>query len=358
MGCQAHLYRETDAASMPCAPWRYALNQPIVILHYLRLTFFPRGLCLHYHWPGAATFAEMVVPGLALLALLAATAWCAVRRPALGFVAGSFFLALSVTSSVIPVFDMIFEHRMYLSLAAMAVLVVLGAFDVLNVLLPLPVGSPRRWWLHALPVALAVAALAATTYDRNFAYAGLVDMWQDVAVKCPRNEIAQKCLGIGFVEQHRYEESIAAFRRALKLADALPVAPAPAWLAEVHTNLGASLVNTGRLAEAMRSYEEAVRIDPAYAGAYVNMGTLFGRLGDLARRGSASRRPSRDGRSMRRRITTWACCWRAPTGRPLAAVIKRRFPWTRIMPRPTTCWACPCCGTAIGRKPSSIFGGR
>jgi Flp pilus assembly protein TadD len=283
MGCQAHLYRETDAASMPCAPWRYALNQPIVILHYLRLTFFPCGLCLHYHWPGAATFAEMVVPGLALLALLAATAWCTVRRPAWGFVAGSFFLALSVTSSVIPVFDMIFEHRMYLSLAAVAVLVVLGAFDVLNVLLPLPVGFSRQRWLHALPVALAVAALAATTYDRNFAYAGLVDMWQDVAVKCPRNEIAQKCLGIGFVEQHRYEESIVAFRRALALADALPVAPAPAWLAEVHTNLGASLVNTGRLAEAMRSYEEAVRIDPAYAGAYLNMGTLFGRLGDLAR---------------------------------------------------------------------------
>ena len=283
MRCQADLYRETDAASMPWTPWQYALNQPIVIWHYLRLTFFPRGLCLHYHWPGAATFAEMIGPGLSLLVLLAATAWCMVRRPALGFVAGSFFLVLSVTSSVVPVFDMIFEHRMYLSLAAVATLVVLGGYDLLNFLVPLPPGSLRRFCLHAAPTVLAATALAATTYQRNCAYASLVDMWQDVAAKCPQNEIAAKSLGIGFVEQHRFEESIAAFRRALVLADALPAAPARVWLAEVHTNLGASFLNVGKAAEAMRAYEAAVRIDPTYAGAYLNMGTLFGKLRDPAR---------------------------------------------------------------------------
>jgi tetratricopeptide (TPR) repeat protein len=283
MRCQADLYRETDAATMPCTPWRYALNQPIVIWHYLRLAFFPRGLCLHYHWPGAATFGETIVPGLALLALLAATAWCMVRRPALGFVAGSFFLVLSVTSSVVPVFDLIFEHRMYLSLAAVTTLVALGAFDAMNFLLPLPPGSLGRRLLLAAPAAAAAVALAAATYERNFAYAGLVDMWQDVAAKCPQNEIAQKCLGIGFVEQQRYEESIAAFRRALALSDALPAAPPPAWLAEVETNLGASLLNAGRLTEAMQAYEAAVRVDPTYAGAYLNMGTLFGKLRQSAR---------------------------------------------------------------------------
>lgn len=66
MRCQANLYREIHTASMPWTPWQYALNQPIVILHYLRLSFFPRGLCLHYRWLGAATAAEMVLPGLAL----------------------------------------------------------------------------------------------------------------------------------------------------------------------------------------------------------------------------------------------------------------------------------------------------
>ena len=279
---QTDLYRELDSASMPSPPWQYALNQPIVVLHYLRLTFCPRGLCLHYLWPGAATFTAMVVPGLVLLTLLAVTAWCMVRRPALGFVAGSFFLVLSVTSSVVPVFALIFEHRMYLSLAAVATLVVLGGYDVLNWLFPLPPGSLRRRWLHALPTALIVVALAATTYDRNFAYASFLGMWQDVAAKSPDNEIAQRTLGVALAERHRYEESIAAFRRALALAQSY-AEPDPAWLAGVHTNLGASLVNTGRLAEAMHCYEEAARIDPTSAGAYVNMGTLFGKLRQPAR---------------------------------------------------------------------------
>jgi tetratricopeptide (TPR) repeat protein len=247
------------------------------------LTFFPRGLCLHYLWPGAASFAEMVVPGLTLLALLAGTVWCMVRRPALGFVAGSFFLVLSVTSSVVPVLDLIFEHRMYLSLAAVATLVVLGGYDLLNFLFPLPAGSPRRRWLHALPMVLVAIALAATTYDRNFAYASFLAMWQDVAEKAPSNALAQKSLGVGFAELHRYAESIAAFRRAIALTDSSDLAPDPVWLAGVHTNLGASLVNAGRPAEAMHCYEEAVRIDPTYAAAYVNMGTLFGKFREPAR---------------------------------------------------------------------------
>jgi tetratricopeptide (TPR) repeat protein len=274
---QAAMYRELDSALMPVTPWQYLLNQPIVILHYLRLTFFPHGLCLHYLWPGAATFAEMVAPGLVLLSLLAAAAWCMVRRPALGFVAGSFFLVLSVTSSIVPVFALIFEHRMYLSLAAVTMLVVLGGYDVLNWLFPLPPGSPRRRWLHAVPTALIVVALAATTYERNFAYASFLGMWQDVAAKSPDNEIAQRTLGVGFAERHRYEESIVAFHRAIALAHSY-AEPDPAWLAGVHTNLGASLVNMGRLAEAMHCYEEAARLDPTYAGVYVNMGTLFGKL--------------------------------------------------------------------------------
>ena len=141
---------------MPRPPWQYALNQPIVIWHYLRLTFFPRGLCLHYlgpapprsprwsfrGWRFGASGGHGVVHGSAA---------------GRGVVAGSFFLVLSVTSSVVPVFDMIFEHRMYLSLAAVAVLVVLGGYDVLSYLLPAAAGLP----------AAAMAARLAHGLDRR-----------------------------------------------------------------------------------------------------------------------------------------------------------------------------------------------
>ena len=45
--CQAHRYGELFDEKTR-TPWEYAVNQPSVILHYLRLTFFPRGQCLFY----------------------------------------------------------------------------------------------------------------------------------------------------------------------------------------------------------------------------------------------------------------------------------------------------------------------
>ncbi len=358
MRCQSDRYRELDSSAMPRTAWDYALNQPIVILHYLRLTFFPRGLCLHYLWPGAATTREIVAGSLALAAILAATAWCVVRRPALGFVAGSFFLVLAVTSSVVPVFDMIFEHRMYLSLAAVATMVVLGGYDLLGLLFPLPPGSLRRQMLHVLPMALIVVALTATTYVRNFAYSSYVGMWQDIAEKAPGNGIAQKNLGLGFAELHRYEESITAFRRALALADSMAVVPSPALPAGVYNNLGASLANTGRLAEAMHCYEDALRLDPTCSMAYVNMGTLFGKLREPALRGNASKRRSSWIRVMRRRITTWVSCWKRRMPRPPAVVIKLRSRWTPIMALRATPSASFCCAAAIDPEPSNASSGR
>ena len=74
------------------SPWEYAINQPSVILHYLRLTFFPAaGQCLFYLWHDAASLTETVAPSIALAAIVAAAGWCVVRRPPLGFVAGVSF---------------------------------------------------------------------------------------------------------------------------------------------------------------------------------------------------------------------------------------------------------------------------
>jgi cytochrome c-type biogenesis protein CcsB len=110
------------------SPLQYALSQPGVILHYLRLAFWPAGQCLDYGWPVAHGFRAIVPPLIALLALLAITLWCMVRHPMLGFVCGGFFLILGPTSSVLPLADLAFEHRMYLPLASVCVQVVLGMY--------------------------------------------------------------------------------------------------------------------------------------------------------------------------------------------------------------------------------------
>jgi len=56
-----------------------------------------------------------------------------------------------------------------------------------------------------------------------------------------------------------------------------------AWLAGVYSNMGASLINTGKLAEARDCYEKALRLDPESARAYVNLGILVAKCHELAR---------------------------------------------------------------------------
>ena len=106
----------------------YLLTQPGVLARYLRLAFWPVGQCLDYGWPPAQWPGEVVLPGLLIVGLLGLTVWALVKRPALGFLGATFFLILAPTSSFVPIRDAAFEHRMYLPLAALVTLVVLGVY--------------------------------------------------------------------------------------------------------------------------------------------------------------------------------------------------------------------------------------
>ena len=103
-----------------------------MILHYLRLAFWPHPLVLDYGWPVAQTVGE-ILPGAIVVGGLAwrrpsMPCW---RGPAWGFLGAWFFLILAPTSSVMPLADLAFEHRMYLPLAAVVTVTVLGGYRLL-----------------------------------------------------------------------------------------------------------------------------------------------------------------------------------------------------------------------------------
>src|SRR5581483_8461986 len=77
---------------------QYALAQPRAILQYLRLAFWPAGLCQDYGW-AVSEAAAGVVHVLLLGLLLAATVWAWRRKPEIGFLGAWFFLILLPTSS-------------------------------------------------------------------------------------------------------------------------------------------------------------------------------------------------------------------------------------------------------------------
>jgi hypothetical protein len=109
------------------SPWSYALTQCVAIVHYLRLCLLPWPLVFDYGTALAHGVAAVLPCALVVLGLVAATAWALVWRPALGFLGAAFFAILAPSSSFVPVATQTMaEHRMYLPLAPVAVLVVLG----------------------------------------------------------------------------------------------------------------------------------------------------------------------------------------------------------------------------------------
>jgi tetratricopeptide (TPR) repeat protein len=249
--------------------WEYLLSQPGVILHYLRLSFWPHPLVLDYGWPVART-AGAILPGLAVVGGLALAAiWALWRRPEWGFLGVCFFLILAPTSSFMPVADLCCEHRMYLPLAAVVIAVVLGGYAAATS--RLAAGLPA-WVMPTLCGGVAVVALglAITTWQRNRDYETALSIWQDTVAKVPGNWRAQDNLSDALFHLGRFEDAVACARQALKFNDD----SAPAYY-----NLGASLARLGKTDEALACYEKALEIDSDYIQAHTNLGA------NLANRG-------------------------------------------------------------------------
>jgi protein O-mannosyl-transferase len=256
-------YKETS-------PLRYALTQPGAVLQYLRLTFWPNRLCLDYGWPwrgpDVQETSEVLWGQIVVAALLAATVWACKRRPALGFLGVWFFLILAPTSSFVPVADAVVEHRMYLPLAAVVTLVVVGVFEIGRRLLS------RRGVtvLGCVGTACVVALFTSLTLQRNRDYRSAVIMWQDVTEKRPNNSRAHNNLGFVMRQAGRVQEAIAQCEQALQID--------PDYT-DAHNNLGIALMGQGRLQEAVEQWELALRIEPNYPDAHYNLGVAMEKAG-------------------------------------------------------------------------------
>jgi tetratricopeptide (TPR) repeat protein len=244
-------------------PLLYAQSQFGVILHYLRLAFWPTGLCLDYFWPIARSARE-IAPGAAVVGiLLAATVWALVRRPGWGFIGALFFLVLAPTSSIMPIQDLAVEHRMYVPLAAVVAAVVVAAFLLVR-RLDLGVGA-----LLALCAAGAVA-LGIATYRRNADYRTTRSIYEDTVAKRPENPRAWVSLGAEKGRAGEYDEALKCFDRALKLPGD------DAWAYDAR---GIVYQNLHRYEDALRDFNRAMALKQNFANAYNDRSNLYIAMG-------------------------------------------------------------------------------
>jgi tetratricopeptide (TPR) repeat protein len=253
-------------------PLAYAKSQFGVILHYMRLAFWPDALCLDYAWPVVQDVRQFVPPLIVVVLFLIATAWLLKRRSPLGYLGAWFFLILAPSSSIIPIADLAFEHRMYLPLAAMVVFVVLTVYlGSRRLATRLQIRRPVCFSVAVLFALVAVVALTARTIVRNRDYRSPVAMWTNVVRQRPTHARAHNNLATVLRIEGNLSVAIDHLRRALTYQ--------PDY-ADAHNNLALALVATGGdLVEAIDHYDKALALRSDWPEAHNNRGLALAAAG-------------------------------------------------------------------------------
>jgi len=238
------------------SPLDYALSQPGVILHYLQLSFWPDRLCLDYGWPVAERMDQIVPPAIAIGTLVLLTLWAAYRWPAWGFLGGAFFLTLAPTSSVAPIKDLAFEHRMYLPLAAVAALAIMLIYECWRVLTaPLRGAAGRPSASVRIVAALMLVAIASglgyRTVLRNRDYASELSIWQVTAEERPQCARAHANLGKALAADRNFHDAVAELRTSIELDPSN---------SDSHWMLGGFLRSNRQDQAAVEAYTKAIEI--------------------------------------------------------------------------------------------------
>jgi len=302
------------AAETPEIPrFTYLVTQSRVVVTYLRLLLLPIRQNLDYDFRLSTSLADPAV--LAAIAILLAVATLAVfllaraRKTNSGagvlvfFGAAWFFVTLSVESSIIPIRDVIFEHRMYLPMAGAAVALGTGllcAVERLRLRFSLVLQA-------AAALAITAGPLGVAAHERNLVWKDELTLWSDVVAESPgkarphtnlaralldhhatseamreslaaleinpRDADALTNLGIAYTELQRPEDAIAAFTKAIHIDPGH---------AKAHNSLGVVFKARNQMEDAMREYREAVRLAPGLAEAHTNLGVILGKQGRAA----------------------------------------------------------------------------
>ena len=250
-----------NSRDVPFEHTHFILTQFTVVLEYLRLLVWPSGLNIDPHWPVYSSLGNgRVLAALALFGALLGGGgvmyWRnrtdSISTGVLAFVIW-FFVTISVSSGLVPLPDLMAEHRTYLPSV--------GIFIVIASLLYLAHQWLQRWaWgRFAMPafVALSVSSLAGAAWQRNEVWRTSTSLWEDTVTKSPDKFRAWGNLGGCYALEGRMEEALECCRKATQLEPRFANA----------SLLMASVLNAqNRQQEAINEMQRLVRDNPRVEG--------------------------------------------------------------------------------------------
>ncbi len=190
-------------------PLAYLLTQFTVIPKYLQLLLLPVSQNLDYDWPLYSSFSQWPVL-LGFLFLLALVVWALFqwkKNPLYTFGILFFLLTLSIESGIVPIDDLIFEHRTYLPSFGIFCLVSAGVHTIFS--------GQRKVWLNRIILG-STLLLTLLTYQRNKVWKDEETLWTNVISHSPEKTRPRNCRGSFYHQHQRYAEAVADYTAAIQ----------------------------------------------------------------------------------------------------------------------------------------------
>jgi len=195
----------------------YLFTQFKVFLNYLQLLFVPIGQNVdHGIAVSNSLFGLQEIIGLLIMLGLFFLAYKSFKKHRIiSFGIVWFFLAISVESSIIPIRDVMMEHRLYMPMFGFALALVS--------LIYMACGQQRRKYCnYGLTVILII--MGVMTYQRNKVWESDYTLWKDSLQKNPQNTRAMVNYGFAILKQDLYNEAIRYYTKAINKDNTLTLA--------------------------------------------------------------------------------------------------------------------------------------
>ena len=244
----------------------------VIVFYYIKMIFFPFNQNIDPDFPVAHGITDSGVAlslGVILLCLFAGIYFYKKNR-LIAFGIFWFFITLLPTSSILPLRDMITEHRLYLPLAGFILTIPLCLNQFI---IRYKKSSFKQLAYFILPVFLLIIVFSVLTVKRNFVWKNEKSLWSDAAEKSPRlprplNNLAEAYdkEGLAYDNKKNYKKAIEFLKKAIAIS--------PTGY-KYYNNLGKIYGRLGEFELATKNLKLALKYNPDYPFAHYNFGKVY-----------------------------------------------------------------------------------
>jgi len=227
----------------------YLLTQFRVIPKYIQLLFFPIGQNLDHYFLISYNFFEIrVLSGFLFLLLILIFAFKIKEKyPIISFSIYWFFIGLIVTSSIIPIRDVSFEHRLYSSMVGFSIFLSFGFYYLIKKILP----KKNFYKAYVFSLSLIIIIFSSLSFIRNSVWKNDITLMSDVTKKSPKISRNFNWLGVAYLKENNIDLAKGNFLKAIEINPNFQ---------DAHNNLGNIYSYQGNLEKAIFHFEKAISL--------------------------------------------------------------------------------------------------